>query len=101
MVINMPQVTRRRGYAVAPALVPDTSPLRCYVGQVEEPDEHGVRICLIDWVLNEFRGFDVFVPWENVQSALVATDEHDMIQWFETTEKWQSWANDEDEEEYT
>lgn len=66
------------GYAVALCLKPDCAPLRCYVGQVQEVDQRGIRLTLVDWLVGEFSEWDFFIPWGSIASALVATPEHDL-----------------------
>lgn len=68
--------TLRPGYAVALALKEGAAPLRCYVGEVQEVDEHGVRLSLLDWIIGSPSGWDFFAPWESITSALVCTPEH-------------------------
>lgn len=62
------------------ALKRGTAPLRVYVGQVEAVDDFGVRLTLVDWLLREFCGNDFFVPWQSIESALIATtDQEDQL----------------------
>ena len=77
------------GYAVALTLTPDAAPLRVYVGQVQTVDEHGVRLTLVDWLIGSFSGWDVFVPWSQITSALVATPDHDVPRFGDAAGDWQ------------
>ena len=77
------------GYAAAICLKPDTAPSRCYVGQVDDVDEHGVRLSLMDWMIGRPVGWDFFVPWENVDSVLVATPDHDVESFGEAAAEFQ------------
>jgi len=38
-------------------------------------------LTLLNWSELKFNGWDFFVPWEQVTSAMVATDEHDLSFW--------------------
>lgn len=68
----------RPGYMAALVLRKDAAPLRCYVGEVQDVDEHGVRLTLVDWFVGTPSGWDFFVPWESITAALVATSDHDL-----------------------
>lgn len=81
------------GYWIAVTLAKDTAPLRSYVGQVESVDEHGIRLTLIDWISGEASGFDFFVPWSHLQSALIATPQHNMEHFSAEARKWQEAIN--------
>jgi hypothetical protein len=50
--------------------------MRCYVGRVEELDDRGLRITLVDWIIGRFTGWDFFLPWDAITSVMVATPEH-------------------------
>ena len=67
------------GYIVALALIPGTAPRNCYIGLVKAADEYGVRINPVFWDddLDDIRGGteDIFVPWVNMNSMLVCTQE--------------------------
>src|SRR5918911_1451992 len=71
------------GYWIATTLKKDTAPLRCFVGQVKAVDEHGIRVTLIDHErytttnYGLFTDYDLFIPWANLESALVVTRLHD------------------------
>lgn len=73
-----PQRTLEPGYWVAVSLPPGTAPLRCYVGEVQAVDAQGVRLTLIDWLTGTADSYDLFVPWRNLETALIATPEHDL-----------------------
>ena len=74
---------------VAITLPKDTAPLRCYVGQIDAMGDRGVRLTLIDWMTGDAQGFDLFVRWENIESALVCTDEHNETLFGDAASKWQ------------
>jgi len=78
----MPNVSPPRvlvpGYAVALVLKEGTAPHRCYVGEVQAVDEHGVRITLIDWIAGQFTGWNFLAPWESITSAMIATPDRDI-----------------------
>ena len=67
-----------KGYWVAIALKEPVGSARCYVGQVEEVAEHGMRITLIDWMIGRAASWDFWVPWANVLACLTATPQHDV-----------------------
>lgn len=81
------------GFFVAVALEPDSAPLRCYVGQVQALDDVGMRITLMDWIMGEPTGFDLFVPWSTIRSALVATPEHDYAGFLGAASQFQTAVN--------
>ncbi len=64
------------GFLVALTVKEGTAPLRCYVGEVQSADEHGVRLTLADWIVDMASGWDFFAPWESITAALVATEAH-------------------------
>jgi hypothetical protein len=66
------------GFRVALALKEGSAPLRCYVGEVQVVDEHGVRLTLVDSLTGMFNSWDFFVPWSSITAALVATPDHDI-----------------------
>lgn len=82
--------TLREGYWVALTLHEGVAPLTCYVGQVEEVDEQGVRLTLVDWMLGAAMGLDLFVPWREIRVALVATPDHSMDKFLDDAAKWQT-----------
>lgn len=69
----------KAGYLVALGLVPGTAPRNCYIGLVKAADEYGIRINPVFWNddLDDIRGAteDIFVPWVNINSMLVCTEE--------------------------
>ena len=74
---------------MAVTLSKDTAPLRSYVGKVQAVDEHGIRLTLVDWIMGKATNFDFFVPWSNLESALIATPEHDTESFGQEAGKWQ------------
>lgn len=81
------------GYWVALTLRAETAPGRCYVGRISALDSRGVRITLIDWIIGRATGFDFFVAWDNLVSALIATPEHAMDEFGEAAARWQGQCN--------
>jgi len=77
------------GFWVAVTLKKDSAPLRVYVGQVQEVDDSGIRLTLIDWLIGTATGWDLFVPWATLEAALVATPEHDVERFGEAGARWQ------------
>jgi len=73
---------------IALTLREGTAPLRSYVGQVQAVDANGVRLTLIDWVTGSASGYDLFVPWSNIEAALIATPEHDAKGFGERAAEW-------------
>lgn len=67
------------GYFVAVSLIPETAPECCYIGLVQVLDEYGVRMTQVEWddQLDGIKQFseDIFVPWVNVNSMLVCTQQ--------------------------
>ena len=61
---------------VALSVTPDISPHFAPVGEIQAVDEQGVRITLMDWIIGSFVGSDLFIPWRNVEAAMVFTSEH-------------------------
>lgn len=80
----------RVGFWVALTLKPDAAPLRCYVGVVQDVDDSGVRITLVDWLTGEPSGHDFFAPWSSVTSALVATPDDNLDSWSDAAKRWQA-----------
>jgi hypothetical protein len=81
------------GYWAAVSLCPDAAPLRCYVGQVDAVDQRGIRLTLVDWLSGTPSGWDLFAPWEQITSMLVATPDHDVQSFGEATSTWQTKMN--------
>ena len=74
-----PQVIQP-GYYVALSLAPGAAPHSCYIGLVKAVDDYGLRINQVHWdekldVIAPSTE-DLFVPWENINSMLVCTEEH-------------------------
>jgi hypothetical protein len=86
--------TLEPGYVVALTLRADAAPLRAYVGEVQTVDERGVRLTLIDWLIGSFCSWDLFAPWEQITSALVATPDHDVTHFDQAAGNWQTWMDD-------
>ena len=81
--------TVKVGYHVAMIVKPDAAPLKCYVGEVQAVDERGVRLTLVDWLIDEAVGYDMFAPWESITSMLICTPEHDLSHFGDHAAKWQ------------
>lgn len=82
------------GFCIAVILKENSAPSRGYVGEVQTTDERGVRLTLVDWVIGNASSWDLYIPWSNIESALVATPEHDLerfgkyaIEWIERVPK--------------
>jgi hypothetical protein len=67
------------GYFVAVSLIPGTAPECCYIGLVQVLDEYGMRMTQVEWddQLDGVKQYseDIFVPWVNVNSMLVCTEQ--------------------------
>ena len=68
----------QRGYWVALVLREGSAPFRCATGQIREVDEHGVRMTLTHWAVEQTLGWDFYAPWGSITAALVATPDHDI-----------------------
>ncbi|MGO9268107.1 MAG: hypothetical protein ACLQBA_24985 [Candidatus Binataceae bacterium] len=79
----------KAGWWVALTLKPDTAPLRCYVGKIQTVQPEGLRLTLVDWFSGMAVNWDLFVPLENIQSALVCTDEHSKEAFEKAAGEWQ------------
>jgi hypothetical protein len=90
--------TLEPGYLVALTLQGDAAPLRAYVGEVQAVDERGVRLTLVDWLVGSFCSWDLFAPWDQITSALIATPEHDVARFEQPASRWQSEMGRRDEE---
>jgi len=84
------------GYWIAATLKKDTAPLRCFVGQIVAVDAFGLKIHLdMDGLEREkinrgiFYTCDVFVPWPNLESALLAEPDCDLSHFNQDANKWQ------------
>ena len=73
-----PQVIKTNSL-VAVSLEAGAAPENCYIGVVEEVDELGLRINLVNWVeeLDMVGGYteSLFFPWRNVTSILISAEE--------------------------
>ncbi|MFC1967390.1 hypothetical protein ACFLV2_01955 [Chloroflexota bacterium] len=69
----------KTGFYVAICMEPDTAPCNCYIGLVQALDDYGIRLDLVHWddKLDMIGGHteDIFVPWMNIASMLVCTEE--------------------------
>ena len=81
--------TLKPGWWVAVILKPGAAPRRCYGGEIQAIDAQGLRLTLIDWVVETATGWDFFVPHTSLESAFVATDQHDLREFGEAVGKWQ------------
>jgi len=70
---------------VALTLKPGTAPRRVYIGLVEAVERHGIRLSSLEWLGDS----DLFVPWESITAALVATNLGALMGLSETAERWQ------------
>ena len=95
--LGKPQ-TLKPGWLVAVTLKPDTAPLRSYVGKIQAIDAQGIRIALVDWLVGMALGWDLFIPYSNLESALVATEDHDVNAFGEPAGKWQTQMNKQEAE---
>jgi hypothetical protein len=77
------------GWWVALTLAPDSAPLRVYVGQVQDVDERGVRLTLVDWVSGAANSWDFFAPWPCIRSVLVGPHEHATERFGDAASRWQ------------
>src|SRR5262249_49139555 len=81
--------TLKVGWWVALVLKPDAAPLRSYAGKIQAIDERGLRIPFIDWFTGIGARFDLYVPLASLESALVATPDHDVKNFGDAAAKWQ------------
>lgn len=82
------------GDYVAVVLTPGIAPLRCYVGQVQAKTEQGIRLTLMDWIVGRADSWDLFCPWSGIQSALIATAEHDLSGFADAAANFQTRMNE-------
>jgi len=82
------------GFWAALVLAPNSAPQRCYLGQVQSVDDRGVRMTLMDFVIGDAVGWDLFVAWPNLQIALIATPAHDVAAWLERAGRFQTEMNE-------
>jgi hypothetical protein len=92
------EVALKSGWWVAVTLKPGTAPLRSYVGCIQEMDAQGLRLTLVDWFTGVAGGWDLYIPHSNLESALVATDAHDVESFREASAKWQNKMNGQEKE---
>lgn len=85
---NAKPVALKEGWFVAVVVKPGTAPRRCYVGEVQATDARGFRITTMDWVTGRAASWDLFVPHKNVDSILIATEDHDLEGFLETARRW-------------
>lgn len=90
--------TLEPGFWIAATLKKDSAPLRVYVGEVQEVDDRGIRITLIDWIIGNASGWDMFIPWTSLEAALVATPDHHPQGFADRAAQWQEAMHDRDEE---
>ena len=79
----------RVGWWVAATVSEGIAPARCFVGQVEHVGEEGIRLTLMDWLVGRAAGWDVWIPWRNLECAMVCTGAHDLRQFGESAGQWQ------------
>ena len=83
------------GYFVAVSLIPGTAPECCYIGLVQVVDEYGIRMTQVEWdnQLDGVKQFseDIFIPWINVNSMLVCTQEEPTMRFIkDRAPKWKA-----------
>ncbi len=78
------------GYWVAVTLKEKVAPTDCYVGEIQAVDEHGIRITLVDWLIGAASGSDLYIAWEQIAVALVATEDHSLEYFVTMAGDWQS-----------
>lgn len=81
------------GYWAAVSLPDGAAPMRSYVGEINAVDDRGIRLTLIDWLSGTAYGFDVFIPWANIQSALVAISADEISMFMPESSRWQACMN--------
>jgi hypothetical protein len=77
------------GFWVAVTLRPGAAPLRVYVGRVQAVDERGLRLTLVDWSTGGADSWDVYAPWSEVTSMLIATADHATEGFGDAAQEWQ------------
>lgn len=88
------QPTLKVGWWAAITLKAGTAPLRCYVGKIEAVDAESMRLTLVDWISGMAAGYDFWVPRRNIESMLLATEEHDLDGFGEHAGGWQTEMGD-------
>lgn len=76
------------GFYAVIVVKPGITPERCYIGVVQATDDKGLRLTLIDWDVKAFESWDLYVSWENIDSAMVATPQHSAQKFLEDAMKW-------------
>jgi len=79
----------RKGWWVTVTVKPGVFPLRAYCGEIQAIDERGFRMTLVDWFTGYPVGWDISVPWDQFEGALVCTDQHDKKGFGEPAGQWQ------------
>jgi hypothetical protein len=87
--IKTGEPTLKPGWWVALTLKAGTAPQRSYVGQIQAIDARGLRLTMVDWLTGDPVSWDLFVSHENLESALVATDKHDLRAFGDPAGQWQ------------
>ena len=77
------------GFWVAVTLRPGAAPSRVYVGRVQAVDERGMRLTLVDWRTGGADSWDVYAPWSEVTSMLIATADHATEGFGDAAQEWQ------------
>jgi hypothetical protein len=72
---------------------PGTAPSRCYVGRIQAIDSLAIRLTQVDWIIADAASWDFYVPHSSVESALVATEEHNLKAFGDVAGKWQEAMN--------
>lgn len=75
------------GWLVTVTMKLDTAPRRCYTGEIQALNSRGIRLTQLG-VMDRAEGFDLYVPYRNIDSALVATDEHDQYEFPDRARQW-------------
>jgi hypothetical protein len=86
-------IALKPGWWVAVTLKPDTAPLRSYVGRIQVVDAQGIRLTLVDWFTGGASGWDLYIPHSNLESALVATEDHDIEGFRDASAEWSNRMN--------
>jgi hypothetical protein len=86
--------TLKPGYWVALVLRPGAAPSRCSTGQIQEVDEHGIRLTLTHWAVEKTAGWDFYAAWSSITAALVATPDHDPVAFGEAAERFKERCNE-------
>jgi hypothetical protein len=65
--------TPTRDDLIAVALNEPSGGTCCFVGWIDQLDEHGILIDVVDWFIMQESGRRHFVPWNNVHGYLSCT----------------------------